>query len=274
MSNRLSHAAPRRILLGVTIAAAISLLTGCDGGMRREISTRVITYDHDGVTLEGLYAAPLGAARHPAVLVCHEWWGNDEYSRGRAEDLARAGYAAFALDMYGQGKVSHDPNDAQQWSGEVYRNPKLLRERAAAGLKVLTSQPNVDAGHVAAIGYCFGGTVALELGRSGADLDAIVCFHTSKVSADNAEDNQNIKGYVMLCEGAADSLTRPEELAKFVQQFATIQKPYTLIAYGGAKHSFTNPIADQWKMPPVGYDKHADEASWAEMLRLFECALR
>lgn len=239
-----------------------------------KIVTETITYEHGGVKLEGLLAYDKNAqGKRPGVLVCHEWWGNTDYSRGRAKQLAELGYVAFALDMYGQGKTSMEVPKAQEWSRALYTAPGLMGSRAAAGLKILTDRPEVDPARVAAIGYCMGGTVALELARTGADVKAITCFHTSGLAAAKPEDNRKIKARILIAHGAADPLVEPEVIKSFKTQMADAGVTYEFIEYPDAKHSFTNPKADAVGMEAVGYNKAADEKSWEDMKKLFAATI-
>jgi dienelactone hydrolase len=238
-----------------------------------EVKTKTIEYKHGDVVLEGFLAWDDSVATEksprPGVVVCPEWWGNNDYSHGRAKQLAELGYVAFAIDMYGKGKVTEDPQQAGRWSGEVMKDEALARGRAAAGMKVLTDQKMVDSARVGAIGYCMGGTVALELARSGADLKAVVAFHASRISAANPEDNRKIKGTVLVCHGADDGFVAPGEIEKFQKQMKEAGIDYVFSAYSGAVHAFTNPHADQIGMPGVKYNANADKRSWAEMKEIF-----
>ncbi len=134
---------------------------------------------------------------------------------------------------------------------------------------MLRDRPETDPSRIAAIGYCMGGTIALELARSEADLDAVVCFHTSTLAATNPADNANIKARVLVCTGDADPLTTAEQIAKFKSQMDEAKVVYRIVEYPGAKHSFTNPNADKVNMAAVGYNKQADEKSWADMRAFF-----
>ncbi|MBX3358228.1 MAG: dienelactone hydrolase family protein [Phycisphaeraceae bacterium] len=262
------------IIRGVLLALSIALLAAAapPGGAPRAatIKTETIAYEHDGKAYEGYlaYDESIKGPR-PAVLICHEWWGNNEYSRRRARDLAALGYTAFALDMYGQGRTTSDPAKAQEWSGALYKDPKSLRELATAGLEILRKRPETDPSRIAVIGYCMGGSVALELARTGADVDAVVCFHTSGLAAANAADNANIKGRVLVCTGADDPLVPADQIAAFKSQMADAKIAARVVEYPGAKHSFTNPDADKANMAPVAYNQQADEKSWADMRALF-----
>ncbi len=210
----------------------------------------------------------------PGVLVCHEWWGNNAYAAKRATMLAERGYVAFALDMYGGGQTTTDPKVAGEWAGKLYADGQVVRMRAAAGLKVLAESKRTDASRLAAIGYCMGGTVALELARSGlehtAHLKAIVPFHASTIAAKNADDNTNIKGSVLVCHGADDFFVPPEQITGFHAQMKGAGVDYQFLSLGGAVHSFTNPDADAFKIDGVKYHAAADRRSWSAMLGLFD----
>jgi len=203
-------------------------------------------------------------------VICPEWWGNNDYPRARAEKLAELGYVAFAIDMYGKGKVTRDPAQAQKWSGEFYGSPTLMHERAKAGYDVLVSQAQVDSSRVAAIGYCFGGTVALELARTGVALKSVVAFHAGKLTAlGDASDNSKIQATVTVCHGQDDGFVSAEELANFHAQMKAAKVDYQFCAYAGAVHAFTNPGADSFGVPGVAYNAHADHRSWELMKSAF-----
>lgn len=254
-----------------------------------KIVTQKIEYKDGETVLEGFLAYDDSAKegeKRPGVLVCHEWWGgggSSDYAQSRATQLAELGYVAFALDMYGKGKITSDPKQAGAWSGEVMGTPGVLQRRAAAGLKVLAEQSRVDAKRLAVIGYCMGGTVALELARSGLphteNLKAVVAFHASTLAAKgNAEEimkaNANIKGSVLVCHGAMDEFVRPAQLREFGLQMEAAKVDYQVIHYAGAVHAFTNPKADGYKLPSVGYNAAADRRSWQHMRQLFDEKLK
>jgi dienelactone hydrolase len=240
---------------------------------RAEIQTREIEYQHNNVRLKGFLAWDSEAqGSRPGVLVVHEWWGHNEFVRQRARQLAQAGYIAFALDMYGDGVLTDDPARAQQLATPFYQDRALMRSRAAAGLEVLRKHDNVDTDRLAVIGYCFGGTTALELARSGAELRCTVSFHGG-LGTPNADDARAIRGFVLVLTGAADPLVPAQERTTFIEQMEEAGVDYQVIVYGKAKHSFTNPEADRHNLPPVAYDRSADEYSWAHMMVLFNRAL-
>lgn len=254
--------------LGALIATFFFSHLGCAA-----VQTKAIEYKDGDLVLQGFLAWDDSVATEktpaPGVLVCPEWWGVNDYSRSRAKQLAELGYVAFAIDMYGKGKVTTDPKQVGQWAGEVMKDEKVRRARATAGLKVLLDQKMVDTAKVAAIGYCMGGTAALELARTGADLKAVVAFHASTYTAQNPADNKNIKGTVVVCQGADDTFVPAGEGEKFKKQMKEAGVDYVLVEYSGAVHAFTNPDAGSFKLPGVEYNANADQRSWAEMKEVF-----
>ncbi len=241
---------------------------------RAEIKTERIAYVVSGVTYEGVLVFDSAVkGRRPGVLVCHEWWGCNDYAQKRATMLAEQGYVAFALDMFGKGKTTREAKQASEWAGEVFKDNATLRARAAAGLKILAERPETDPSRLAAIGYCMGGTVALELARSGlahtANLKAVVAFHASTIAAANPADNANIKGSVLICHGQEDFFVKPEQISGFHEQMKAAKIDYQFISYGHAVHAFTNPAADKAGIDGVKYDAAADRRSWAAMTDLF-----
>lgn len=205
----------------------------------------------------------------PGVLVVHEWWGLNDYARERANELARLGYLAFACDMYGGGKVAERPDEAGQLVKPLVENMPEWQKRAVASLDVLKQQPQCDASRLAAIGYCFGGSTALVLACSGADLKAVVTFHAS-LKTPTADQARAIKASVVICHGALDTFTSEEGVSEFRKALEDAHVDYEIDLYGGAKHGFAVPAADKRGMPALGYNKKAAERSWKRMLGLFE----
>ncbi len=240
-----------------------------------EVKVEHVKYTSGGTTFEGVLAYDDAVSeKRPGVLVCPEWWGRNEYSDTRAKQLAALGYVAFAIDMYGDGKTTTDPKQASEWAGKVNSDPKEMRARAGAGLKVLAENAKVDNTKLAAIGYCMGGTVALELARSGQPhtehLRAVVPFHASTIAAKNPEDNKNIKGSVLVCHGQDDTFVKPEQIENFHKQMKDAGIDYEFVSFAGAVHAFTNPAADSFNVPGIKYNEKADRRSWAAMKELFE----
>jgi dienelactone hydrolase len=252
---------------------ALSLLA-CDAGLvQAAVKTRTITYTHGGVTFKGYLAWDDAAtSKRPGVLVVHEWWGLNDYARKRAEQLAGLGYIAFACDMYGGGKSTEHPKEAGQMAGEVRKNVKTWQGRAQAALQVLREQPGVDAGKIAAIGYCFGGSTALELAYSGADLAAVVTCHAA-LPVPEPGQAKAIKARLLICHGAADPFVPEEAAVKFRSALEEAKVDYEMIYFGGARHSFTVPGVDKVGVEGLAYNAAADRRSWQAMLRLFHKTL-
>ena len=207
------------------------------------------------------------AEKRPGILVVHEWWGQNEYARMRARMLAELGYTALAVDMYGEGKEAEHPDDAGKFAAEVRQNMAAATQRFIAAMQVLEKHPTVDPQHIAAIGYCFGGGVVLEMARQGLDLDAVVSFHGSLATSNPATPGV-IKARILVCDGADDKMSTPEQIQAFLLEMKAAGADYTFISYPGAKHSFTNPGADIYAEKfniPVGYNAEADKKSWQDM---------
>jgi dienelactone hydrolase len=205
--------------------------------------------------------------RRPAVLVCHEGPGLSDHAKNVAERLAGLGYVAFALDYHGDGKPL-PREEMMPKLGELLGNPDRMRQLAQAGLDVLLAQPAADQSRVAAIGYCFGGTMALELARGGAELTVVIGFHSGLGTARRAADK--ISGSVLVLIGADDPLIPPEQRADFEKEMREGGVDWRMMLYGGAAHSFTNPLASELGMPGVEYHELTDKRSWRAMLDLFE----
>jgi dienelactone hydrolase len=235
-----------------------------------EIMKTPIQYRQGDTDLQGLLVYDNSAqAPRPAVLVFPEWWGLNDYPKHRAEQLAQLGYVAFAADMYGANVTTDSPDEAGKLSGKVKADLDLLRGRAQAALDILAKDPHVDRTRLAAIGYCFGGTVALELARSGANLAGVVSFHGG-LSTDRPDDAKNIKGKVLVCTGGDDAFVPPAQVVAFEDEMRQGNVDYQVIVYGGAHHAFTNPAADSHHIPNIAYNADADRRSFAAMKAFFE----
>lgn len=247
------------------------------GAAHAAIVTQEIDYTVDGTTLKGYlaYDDAIEGAR-PGVLVVHEWWGMNDYARRRAHMLAELGYTAFALDMYGDGKQAHHPDEAGKFASEVMKNQDLARARFNGALEVLRKQKTVDPKRVAAIGYCFGGAVVLQMARDGADLDGVVSFHGNLAPVSPAQPGA-VKAKILVLTGADDSFVPAEQVEQFEKEMDAAKADYKVIVYPGAKHSFTSPEADKYGQEfnlPLAYNKAADEASWQEMQDFFQQILK
>jgi len=233
------------------------------------LRSQAVSYKQGEAVLEGyLVYDDAVAGKRPGILVVHEWKGLNDYAKKRADMLARLGYVAFAADIYGKGIRPQTIAEAGAMAGKFKANRPLLRARVNAGLDVLRSQPNVNTSQLAAIGYCFGGTAVLELGRSGVDVKGIVSFHGG-LSSPTPQDAGNIKGKVLALHGAADPFVNADEVASFEKEMKEAKVNYRLVKYPGAMHGFTNP--DNKGVPPGAlYNEAADKASWIEMQEFFK----
>lgn len=231
--------------------------------------TQDIEYQADGVRMIGQYVVD-DARTGPrgGVLVCHEGPGLTDHTKKIATRLAGLGYAAFAMDYHGEGKPLADPTQTMARLGPWMADPAGIRKRALAALEVLKAQKEVDPARLAAIGYCFGGTTALEIGRSGADIKAIVGFHSGLATA-RPQDAAAIKGKVLVCIGADDPIIPPEQRAAFEAEMKSSGVDWRLQLYGGAGHSFTNPASDARGMKGFFYHEATDRRSWNAMIELF-----
>lgn len=239
-----------------------------------QIKTEEVTYNDGNVTMTGYMAYPDNNMKNPGVLVVHEWWGQNEYARKRAEMLAELGYTAFALDMYGEGKVAEHPDDAGKFSSAVMQNFDVAKSRFLAALKILQNNAHTDSSEIAAIGYCFGGGVVLNMARTGLDIDAVVSFHGSIAPAVQAKE---IEADILVCHGEDDKMVTAEQIEAFKKEMEAADADYKFITYPGAKHSFTNPDADKIAQEfsiPVGYNKAADEKSWEDMKKFLHDELK
>lgn len=231
--------------------------------------TEDIEYRADGVRMIGQYVVDdTIPGRRAGVLVCHEGPGLTEHTKKIAVRLAGLGYAAFAMDYHGDGKPLANPADTMARLAPWRADPTGIRARATAALDVLKARKEVDPARLAAIGYCFGGTTALELGRSGADIKAIVGFHSGLATA-RPQDAANIKGKVLVCIGADDPIIPSEQRADFETEMKAANLDWRLQLYGGAGHSFTNPAADARGMKGFFFHEATDRRSWNAMIELF-----
>jgi dienelactone hydrolase len=247
---------------------AVSLFANA-GVVHAEVKSKTVTYKHGGVTFKGFLAWDDSAkGKRPGILLVHEWWGLNEYARKRAVQLAGLGYVAFACDMYGEGKVTQHPKEAGQMATAVRKNIKEWQARARAALKILQKHEGVDPNRLAAIGYCFGGSTALQLAYTGADLKAVVTFHAA-LPLPAPGEAKAIKAKLLICHGAADPFVKDETVAKVRAVWEDAKVDYEINYYGLAQHSFTVPGIDKIGVSGLSYNAEADRRSWEAMRLLF-----
>ncbi len=254
------------ILLAIISSAALAAVKGEE-----------VSYEAEGVVMKGYLAYDDAVkGKRPGILVVHEWWGHNDYSRARARMLAEMGYTALAVDMYGSGKTADHPDNAKQFMSEVGGNLPLMKQRFKAAEKTLKKHKTVDDKRLGAIGYCFGGAVVLNMARQGEKLAGVVSFHGSLGTSEPARSGK-VKAQVLVLNGAEDPFITAEQVAAFKKEMDNAGAKYRFINYPGAKHSFTNPDADtlgkKFNMP-FAYSKEADQKSWAEMQAFFNGLFR
>ena len=228
-----------------------------------------LTYQADGLSMHSRFFCEPGSKK-PGVLVFPEAFGLGEHAISRAKRLAELGYAALACDLHGEGLVIDDLQPAIDALTPLFTAPSKTRARAAGALHALTARPEVDATHIAAIGFCFGGTMALELARSGAEIRAVVGFHSGLGTTAPTSDAQNIKARILVCIGADDPMIPAEQRATFEAEMRHGKVEWQMHLYGDTVHSFTNPEAAKRNMPDaMRHSPIADSRSWTAMQNLF-----
>lgn len=237
-----------------------------------KIKGETVTYATDSTTMKGYIAYDENATeKRPGILVIHEWWGLNDYVRERADMLAELGYVALAVDMYGDGKQAEHPDDAGKFAGMVMQNMPEATARFNAALELLKSNPNVDIESIAAVGYCFGGSVALSMANAGSDLDAVAVFHSGVALP--VMPSEKLKAKILVCNGADDPFASPESIATYKKQMDSINANYKYVAYPGAVHAFTSKeataLGEKFNLP-LAYNKEADEKSWEELKTLLK----
>jgi dienelactone hydrolase len=248
----------------MAMAACLALASAASG----EVRTKAIDYTQGDAVLQGFFAwDEAKTGKRPGVLVIHEWWGHNEHARKQATRLAEAGYVAFALDMFGKGKLATHPKDAQAFVSELVATPDVAAARFNAALEQLKQDPHVDPSKIAAFGYCFGGGVALAMARAGVDLGAVVTCHGPLAARSPAKPGA-IKLRILVLTGAADPMAPPAQVDAFKAEMKAAGASADVVSYPGAKHSFTNPGADKVGMEGLAYDATADKESWAAAMKL------
>lgn len=232
-----------------------------------EVVAKKVQYKQGETVLEGYLAYDSSVkGRRPAVLIFHDWNGIDDYEMGRARQLAALGYVAFAADVYGRDVRPKNNQESAAEAGKYRGNRPLTRARAASALARLVKMPMVDARHVASIGYCFGGMVALELARAGKPVVGTVSFHGT-LDTPTPKDASNIKGRVLVLHGKDDPAVPAKAVDALRKEMTDARVPFRVVLYPGAVHSFTEPSAGNDPSKGSAYNAAADKASWAEMKR-------
>lgn len=231
-----------------------------------------VNYSADTTNMKGYFAVnEKSDKKRPGILVIHEWWGHNAHSRERADMIADLGYVAFALDMYGEGKNTDHPDNAGMYMSAVVNNMDLAKARFESALNVLKNHPSVDPEKIGVIGFCFGGTMALNMASAGYDLDAVAAFHAG-LQLPIMPDSTGIKAKILVANGADDPMVSSQHVEDFKRVMDAASADYKYVAYEGAVHAFTNKGADALGEKygiPLAYNAKADSASWEEMKVLF-----
>ncbi|MEO5893566.1 MAG: dienelactone hydrolase family protein [Ferruginibacter sp.] len=258
----------RSILSLLCIVSVFSL----DAQNTASIKGEEVTYTDGGSTFKGYVAYnEKQQGKRPAIVIVPEWWGNNEYTRMRARMLAELGYIAIAADFYGDGKIAANPTEAQTYATPFYKDPQLGKSRLEAAAKKLKEYPQADAGKMAAIGYCFGGSMVLNAAKLGMDLKGVVSFHGGLATAPATPGSTKAK--ILVCHGGADKFISEADITAFKNNLDSVKATYTFNVYEGATHAFTNPDATatgkKFNMP-IEYNETADKASWNDMKDFFK----
>lgn len=259
-----------------TLPMLLALSFICSSIAYAKVITKKIKYNDGSVKLHGFIAfddAKKGI--RPGIIVVHEWWGHNEHARRSAVRLAKLGYTALAVDMYGNGKTANHPKKAGEMSGVFDKNPALMKSRFNAALQLLKKQSNVDKDKIGAIGYCFGGRVVLEMAKAGVDLKVVASFHGSMPKPKKGSKKPTLKSAILIYHGEKDEFVKFADIEAFKNSILT--HVFQLKIYKTATHSFTNPDADKYAKKfkiPVGYDKVADSESWKHMTSQFKRLLK
>jgi dienelactone hydrolase len=267
MEAMAKEGAMKKLALGFALTALIFWVVGI-GYAEPRISGKTVEYSAQGVVMKGYLAYDDSIkGRRPGVLVVHEWWGLNDYARKRARMVAELGYTALAVDMYGDGKRAMHPDDAKKFSSELMKNFDDAKARFTAAMEFLKQQPSVDPTRIAAIGYCMGGGVVLNMARQGVDLKGVASFHGS-LSAVKPAQPGSVKAKVLVLHGGDDKFIPPEQIEAFKQEMKSAGVDFQFISYPGAVHSFTNSDANElgkkYNMP-IAYNADADRKSWGEL---------
>ena len=265
----------RKILSGILMLFAFS---ACNNEPEKTTETKEpklkeenITFSVDSVTMNGFVVYDENKeGMRPAVLVVPEWWGLNDYTKMRATELAKLGYIAIAIDVYGNGKTADNPDSAGKYSMPFYQNPQMTKARIEAAIAKIKTYSQTDSNNVAAVGYCFGGGMLLNVARLGTNLKGIVSFHGSLIGT--PADKSLLKSKILVCHGEVDPFVPEEDVVLFKKQMDSIGAAYSFKEYAGAMHAFTNPNATalgrKFKIP-IKYNAAADTASWKDMKEFF-----
>ena len=269
----------------LSISAIVFTIAACNNNKEEKqkepdmkepkLKEEMVSYKLDSATMNNFVVYDENKeGKRPAVFVIHEWWGLNDYVKMRARELAKLGYIAMAVDMYGDGKMGNNPDEAGKLATPFYTHPEKAQPIFEAAMKKLKSYPETDPTRLGAIGYCFGGAQVLNLAKLGEDLRGVVSFHGNLTVV--PANKELLKAEILVCHGGADPFVPNTELETFKKQMDSIGAKYSVKVYEGALHAFTNPnateLGEKFKIP-VKYDAKADSASWSDMKAFFSRVL-
>ncbi|MBQ0762901.1 dienelactone hydrolase family protein [Marinobacter psychrophilus] len=238
-----------------------------------EIVSETVEYTVDGDSFTGymVYDDDVEGER-PGILVVHEWWGHNEFVRSQAEKLAKEGYTAFALDMYGTGKLAEHPDDAKKFMQATMGDKQALEARFREAMSILQDHETVDESQIAAQGYCFGGAVVLNMARLGLDLDGVVSLHGS-LGSDIQPEQGAVTARILAYTGGADPFVPVEQVTSFVSEMTKAGADLSLTVFPGVKHSFTSKAADATGEKfglPMAYNEEAANRAWEGTMAFYQ----
>jgi len=261
---------PKLKLVPTMVAGVGSLILAA--GAHAKLVTEEISYDVNGAPYTGYFAWDDEIeGKRPGVIVVHEWWGHNSFARSQAEKLAKAGYTAFALDMYGKGKIADHPKEAQAFMAAATEKSSQIKDRFEKGMELLKQHKTVNPDHIAAQGYCFGGAVVLNMARMGADLAGVVSYHGALGGLVEPQ-TETIKPRVMVFTGGEDQMVPASQVSDFVASMMPLNTDLNLVVYPEAMHSFTNPDATAMGEKygiPIAYNEEAANRSWESTLTFY-----
>lgn len=242
------------------------------------IVEEAVTYKDGDTVLKGFIVYDdASKAKRPGIVLVHEWWGITKHIHGEARSFAAQGYTAFIADMYGDAKTADNPKDAGALSGAVRKNPAVMQSRFNAAKDLLSKHATVDAAKIGASGYCFGGSVVLDMARTGSDLKGVAAFHAGLGAAGPTASPGAVKAKVLVQNGADDPFIKLDSIEAFKKEMDAAKVVYVYISYPGAVHAFTNPEATekgkQFNLP-LAYNADADKKSKAEAAKFFSSAFK
>ena len=262
----------RTLIAGAAIA--LSFCSIAQAAIREE----AVTYKDGDTVMKGFIVYDdANKAKRPGIIVVHEWWGITKHVHAEARKFASQGYTAFIADMYGDAKTADNPKDAGALSGSVRKNPAAMQSRFNAAKGTLSKHASVDASRIGAAGYCFGGSVVLDMARAGSDLKGVAAFHAGLGAAGAPAAPGKVKSKILVLNGGADPFIKPESIDAFKKEMAAANADYRYLVYPGAVHAFTNPEATekgkQFNLP-LAYDAEADQQSKAEASKFFSAVFK